>query len=124
MRGTRWIGGLTVTAGVAAALLAGGGTALADAGTPPAPVAKDACTVRIPALLARIDKVTTRINADASTKGSTAWLQARAAAARAAGHAAAADLLDLRIANRPHRLEDVARAKASIEAVRTKDCTG
>ena len=44
-------------------------------------------------MLARIDKLTARINGDASVKGSTAWLRAKADKARAAGYTALADLL-------------------------------
>jgi len=83
----RWAAALAVTTAAASALLiggvVGGGTALAD--TPPTDHANSAiCTQRIPAVLARIDKVTNRINGDASVKGSTAWLRAKAAQARAA----------------------------------------
>ena len=65
----------------AGAMALGGGTALAD--TPPTNPAPDhansaICTQRIPAVLARIDKLTARINGDASVKGSTAWLRAKA----------------------------------------------
>lgn len=87
----RWIGGL-VTAATAGVLLAGG-TAFADTSIPPpaststssstsstAPVphkGEGVCTKRIPALLARIDTLTAKINGDVNTRGSTAWLTAQ-----------------------------------------------
>jgi hypothetical protein len=69
------------------------------------------CTKRIPAILARVDRVTTRINADASTRGSTAWLHAREDTARAAGRTEVADRLQRRIDRRPERLDRLADAK-------------
>ena len=69
------------------------------------------CTKRIPAILARVDRVTTRIKADASTRGSTAWLQAREDKARAAGRTEAADRIQERIDRRPERLDRLADAK-------------
>ncbi len=87
----RWIGGL-VTAATAGVLLAGG-TAFADTSIPPpaststssstsstAPVphkGEGVCTKRIPALLARIDTLTAKINGDVNTRGSPAWLTAQ-----------------------------------------------
>jgi hypothetical protein len=121
---TRWMGGLTATAVTAGALLAGGGTAVADTGTPaPAPAGNDTvCTQRIPALLARIDKVTARINGSASTRGSTAWLQARQDAARSAGNTARADLIAARITDRPQRRAALGNARSQVEHVQSTDC--
>lgn len=120
---------LTAALTAGALLVGGGGVALADA-PPPTPSAPPAspgsnaavCGTRIPKILARIDRLTTRINAGGGTRGSTAWLQARENAARATGRSAAADLLAARIADRPHRLDDLAQLKDQVEQVRAKDC--
>ena len=126
MSRTRWIGGIAASAVAVGALVVGGGTAFADTGTPtPAPPVgsnQKICTERIPQVLAKIDKLTARINGDASVKGSTAWLQARETEARNSGRTALADLIAARISNRPHRLTDLATVKGEVEAVQKKDC--
>jgi hypothetical protein len=123
----RWIAGLAVTAVTAGGLALGTGAALADTPSPtPAPTADHAnsaiCTKRIPAALARIDKVTARINGDATVKGSTAWLQDKADKARAAGYTALADLLTERVSNRTDRLSELAKLKTEVEHVQSTDC--
>ncbi len=119
----RWAACLAVTAATAVALALGGGTALAD--TPPADHANSAiCTQRIPAVLARIDKLTNRINGDASVKGSTAWLRAKADQARAAGYPALADLLTARAGDRPGRLDELAKLRTDVQHVQSTDCAG
>jgi hypothetical protein len=80
------------------------------------------CTKRIPAILARVDRVTTRINADASTRGSTAWLHAREDTARAAGRTEVADRLQRRIDRRPERLDRLADAKKRATEFRDANC--
>ncbi len=126
MSRTRWVGGIAASAVAVGTMVVGGGTAFADTGTPtPAPEAgsnQKICTERIPKLLAKIDKVTTKINGDASVKGSTAWLQAKETEARNSGRTALADLIQARVSNRPHRLTDLATVKGEIEAVQKKDC--
>ncbi|GAA1863789.1 hypothetical protein GCM10009836_50170 [Pseudonocardia ailaonensis] len=123
----RWMGGTIAAVVVAGGIAAGTGVALADPGTPPssaAPAAKPdkVCTERIPKALARIDKLSTRIGGDASTKGSTAWLQDRAQKARSSGHTALADLLDQRAADRPQRTQQLATLKTQLLDVQKKDC--
>lgn len=124
MNRTRWIGGIAAIAATVTALVLGGGTASADTGTGTATPGSNAkvCTVRIPALLAKIDRVTTRINGGASTKGSTAWLQTRQDAARASGRTALADLIGVRIANRSQRLADLAQVRSRVLKVQSTDC--
>jgi hypothetical protein len=127
MQTKRWIAGMAVTAVTAGGLALGTGAALADTPSPtPDPTADHAnsaiCTKRIPAALARIDKVTARINGDASVKGSTAWLSAKADKARAAGYTALADLLSERVSNRPDRLSELAKLKTEVEHVQSTDC--
>jgi hypothetical protein len=122
-----WVAGLAVSAVTAGGLALGAGSALAD--TPPstpAPTADHAnsqiCTVRIPAALARIDKITARINGDSSVRGSTAWLQSKADKARSAGYTALADLLTERTSNRPERLTELAKLKTEVQHVQSTDC--
>jgi hypothetical protein len=119
----RWAAGLAVTTAAAGALALGAGTALADA--PPTDHANSAiCTQRIPAVLARIEKLTQRINGDASVKGSTAWLRAKADQARAAGYPALADLLAARADDRPGRLDELTKLRSDVQHVQATDCAG
>jgi len=116
-------GGLAAVAVALTAMALGGGTALAD--TPTADPANSAiCTQRIPAVLARIDKLTARVNGDASVKGSTAWLRAKANEARAAGYTALADLLTARADSRPGRLDELTKLRADVQHVKETDCAG
>lgn len=122
---TRWIAGTAVAAITATSLAFGAGTALADtpAPTPTADHANSAiCTTRIPAILARIDKLTTRINGDATVRGSTAWVQAKADQARSAGYSALGDLLAQRAADRPAKLTELAQLKTEVQHVQATDC--
>jgi hypothetical protein len=114
--------GLAVVAAVGAMAL-GGGTALADTPTPDH-TNSAICTQRIPAALARIDKLTARINADSSVKGSTAWLRAKANEARAAGYGALADLLTARADSRPGRLDELTGLRSDVQHVQATDCAG
>ena len=119
----RWVAGLAATTAAAGALALGAGPALAD--TPPADHANSAiCTQRVPAVLARIDKLTQRINGDASVKGSTAWLRAKADQARAAGYPALADLLTARASERPGRLDELTKLRSDVQHVQATDCAG
>ena len=115
-----------VTAGL---LLATAAPALAaEDGPPQGPItltpeqAHFVCTKRIPAILARVDRVSTRIGADASTRGSTAWLQAREDKARAAGRTEAADRIQERIDARPERLDRLADVKKRATEFRDANC--
>jgi hypothetical protein len=127
MNGTRWVGGIAASVVAVGALALGGGSALADTGTPaPEPAAgsnEKICNERIPQLLAKIDRVTERINADETTVGSTAWLRAKEGKARSSGRTVLADLIQLRISHRPERLEALTQARDEVENVRTANCT-
>jgi hypothetical protein len=128
----RRIGGTAAASAVVLGLLlAGSGTALADGpGTSATqgPItlspeqATYVCTKRIPAILSRIDRVTTRINADANTRGSTAWLQARHDKAQSAGHTDVADRIQKRIDGRPAKLDRLADAKKRATDFRAANC--
>lgn len=110
-------------------VLAGSGTALADApGPSQGPItlspeqATYVCTQRIPAILSRIDRLTTRAGADAATRGSTAWLQARHD--RAAGHPEVADRIQKRLDGRPEKLGKLADLKKRVTDFRDQNCAG
>lgn len=124
MRSTRWIAGLAATTATAGLLLAGtafAGTSIAEES--PNPRADSTyCTVRVPAVLDRIDRLVDRIGAGADTRGSTAWLEAKADKARAAGYTSTADLLDARVQARPARLEQLSTFKADVENIQATDC--
>ncbi len=124
MRTTRWIAGLAATAATAGLLLAGtafAGAATAD-GTPTPRAASTFCTVRVSAVLDRIVRLVDRIGAGADTRGSTAWLEAKADKARAAGYASTADLIDARVQARPARLEQLSTFKTDVENIQATDC--
>ncbi len=112
-------------------LLAGAGTAWADdpdttATQGPITLSPEqavaVCTKRIPGILSRIDRVTTRIGADAATRGSTAWLAARRDRARAAGRTEEADRIQRRIDGRPERLDRLAGTRERVTAFRDANC--
>ena len=125
-----------VTVGLTLGLLvAGTGTASADdpgsaiaAPSTQGPITLNAeqatylCGTRIPAILSRVDRLTTRINADANTLGSTAWLEARHDRAQAAGRSDEADLLQKRIDGRDTVLSRLADAKKRITDFRDGNC--
>ena len=127
----RVAGVATASAVTLGLLLTGTGTALADdPGTTAAqgPItlspeqATYVCTKRIPAILSRVDRVTTRVTADASTRGSTAWLQARHDKAKAAGRTEEADRIQKRIDGRPAKLDRLADAKKRVTGFRDANC--
>ena len=110
---------------------AGSGTALADApGTSQGPItlspeqATYVCTQRIPAILSRIDRLTTRAGADAATRGSTAWLQARHDTAQKAGHPEVADRIQKRLDGRPEKLGRLADLEKRVTDFRDRNCAG
>jgi hypothetical protein len=122
MRSLRWSGPLAVMASTAGLLLVGSSVAVADPGTSSPRNQSAVCTQRIPAVLDRIDRLTDRINGDADTRGSTAWLKAKSEQARNAGFVALADLLETRAAARPERLDELAELKSDVQDVQAKDC--
>jgi hypothetical protein len=77
---------------------------------------------RVPQLLARTEKLQGRLSADASTRGSLAWLAAQQAKASANGHADRAQMLASRLTFRrelagilPDRLTWLRQAQAICE---------
>jgi hypothetical protein len=133
-RTRRMLGATVVTLASTALLVAGGGIASAattDGSPPPTPQAPitlsqeqsvQVCTVRIPKLLGRIDKLQTRIAAGADTPGSTAFLQQRVQKAKDAGRTAVADRLQKRLDQRPDKVTRLADAKTRIEQFKDEKC--
>ncbi|MCX6461980.1 MAG: hypothetical protein NTW05_00055 [Pseudonocardiales bacterium] len=80
------------------------------------------CQERIPALLARIDRLTDRIDGDATAVGSTAWLEERVAVAREAGRDARADALQRRLEGRPEVTDRLAEVERRVTAFRDDHC--
>lgn len=133
------------TAALAGALALGAAVpALADATTTPTPTASpsthvtvDGSTVTITTDLAtvqawctrdhkaqqRLTELQQRIQADAGTKGSVAWLRARAAAATAAGHPDHARRLTDRADRRQDRLPQIAAALTRLQNADSTVCS-
>ena len=105
-----------VAATTAALLVGGAGTAFAD------PQATHVCTTRIPAILDRVDRLSARISADASTPGSTAWLEARRDHADGAGRTEVAHRLQERIDGRPEKLDRLDEVTQRVTAFRDANC--
>jgi len=83
----------------------------------------DLACARVPNLTTRVEKVLARINGDAETRGSIAWLETKADQARDNGREQLAELIENRIAVRTERidvleirLDNLAEAAAACEA--------
>ncbi len=83
----------------------------------------DLACARVPNLTARVEAVLARIQGDADTVGSIAWLESKAAEARENGREQLAGLIENRIAVRTERidvlvirLDNLAEAAAACEA--------
>ena len=83
----------------------------------------DRACARVPNLTARVESVLARIQGDADTVGSIAWLESRAAEARENGREQLAGLIENRIAVRTEqidvlevRLDNLAEAAAACAA--------
>ena len=108
--------------GLAFTGVAGAQAARADVTLPPGGVLEKQITSycgRVPELLERIDKAQTRINGDADTRGSLAWLKARQAKARA-DHRRVAERLERRIDRRTERLAKLPELKVKLTAAKSE----
>jgi hypothetical protein len=129
----------TVALGTSAVVLMGGlvgntTVAAADPTPTPSPSASYApitlspeesqrlCAEVLPKLIARREKLATRISGGADVKGSVAWLKARAAKQRTKGHEKVADRQEKRAERRGARLEQLGKIKTELEAFKTKHC--
>ncbi len=80
-------------------------TAAQAATTPALPARYERACLRIPNLQIRTNNVITRLNGDAATKGSLAWLQAQIDDATAKGRTQLATVLQNRLAVRTQTLQ-------------------
>ncbi|HVW41534.1 MAG TPA: hypothetical protein VHC18_09310 [Amycolatopsis sp.] len=118
--------------GAAALVAAGAPAAYADTTTPPPPSygpitlspqeSQHLCADVLPKLIDRRNKLTARINGDANTKGSVAWLKARAQSQRDKGHTQIADRLTQRADKRQSRLGDLAKAEQQLTDFKNAHC--
>jgi hypothetical protein len=81
-----------------------------------------ALCAKAPELLDRVDRLRTRIQADASTSGSVAWLRVRAEQARADGRTAVAERLDDRADHRAARVDNLDAAAVRIGQAQATVC--
>lgn len=82
------------------------------------------CTHKVPKIEERTKKLVTRINGDASTKGSTKWLQARAQKEKDAGRSTTAQLLTERASKRAGQVDKLNQINQWATDFATKYCGG
>lgn len=117
---------ITTAVLLAAAALTGGTPT--DAPPPVAPITLSAeqsaalCRDRIPSLLARIGRITDRLEGDADTAGSTARLAQRLDLARSAGRDEAAAVLERRLERRTELAGRLPEVAARVTAFRDAHC--
>jgi hypothetical protein len=78
---------------------------------------------QVPDLLSKVDKAQTRINGDADTKGSLAWLKAKQDQAAANHHPRVADRLGLRLKWRTERLARLPKVKSNLTKAKSECAT-
>lgn len=119
--------------GSAVLLAVGAPAAYADTTRPAPPPSQGAITLNpadaqylcsdlLPKLVDRTNKLTARINGDANTKGSVAWLKARAQAQTSKGHTRAADTLNQRADKRQSRVADLANVQKRLTDFENANC--
>lgn len=117
-----------ITAAIAAGLaLTGTATATAQTDEPVtitlgAEQVQHLCEKRLPKVEKRVDRLLTRINGDAQTRGSAEWLRAKAATEREAGRETSAELLDERADRRLGRVDDLTKIKQWVTDFKTDHC--
>jgi len=127
----------TVALGTSAVVLVGGlvgSTTVASADPTPTPTpsykqvtlspeeSQRLCAEVLPKLIARREKLATRINGGADVKGSVAWLKARAEKQKAKGHPKIAAQLEKRADRRSERLKQLGTMKTKLETFRSQHC--
>ena len=108
---------------VPAAAETGGQAVVAGQSTAAGQQDRPAYCDRIDKVLPKRQAVVTRLEGDANTKGSIAWLNAKAAAATAAGNAELATLFTDRAALRTQVLEPLKTVTADLVAVQQAHCS-
>lgn len=113
---------IAAAAGLATALLLAAAPAMAaDTGPEHIEERLDRACARVPDLTTRVENALERINGDAETRGSIAWLEAKAAEARENGRDQLADLIEIRIDIRTERI-DVLELRLDFLAVAAEVC--
>lgn len=121
---------IVISTGLAALMVLGAAPAMAATPELPNPMGPeqrqerlDRACARVPDLTARVESVLARIQGDADTVGSLAWLENKADEARANGRDGLAELIENRIAVRTERidvlvvrLDNLAEAAAACDA--------
>lgn len=110
-----------VSAGNAAPAAAPAGITLPDGGVLEQRITK--FCGRVPDLLERIDKASTRISGDADTKGSLAWLKAQQAKAESNDRKRVAQRIERRIERRTDRLARLPELKVKLTAAQGECAT-
>jgi hypothetical protein len=113
-----------------AAVASAQGTAQEDPSTQPGPVTitlspeqvSRLCERRLPKIEKRTSRLVERIQGDENTRGSAAWLRARAGAERAAGHEETAQLLEERAERREGLVSDLNNINKWAVDFRTEHC--
>ncbi|TDV50873.1 hypothetical protein [Actinophytocola oryzae] len=119
---------LVVGAVVAVGLVVGGAaTAVADPSEPvtitlSADQVQNLCEKRLPKIEQRATRLLERIQGDASTRGSAAWLRARAAKERDAGRETSAQLLEERADRRAGHVDQLDQAKKWATDFQSQHC--
>jgi hypothetical protein len=113
---------IAAAAGLATALLLAAVPAMA-ADTRPEHIEErlDRACARVPNFTTRVENALERINGDAETRGSIAWLEAKAAEAEENGREQLADLIEIRIEIRTKRI-DVLELRLDFLAVAAEVC--
>ena len=112
-----------VLAATASAQTIAGQAVSATAQSDPAPSGKPKYCDRIDKALTRRQQAQTRLNGDANTRGSIAWLTAKAEAATAAGDDALAKLYTDKAALRSQLLEPLKTVTADLDALIQANCS-
>lgn len=81
------------------------------------------CHERLPKAQARVEKALTRIQADASTKGSAAWLRARSEKAAADGHDDLARRLEFRADQRLGHVDELTTLRTTLAGIASGVCS-
>ncbi len=103
------VGAAVVTAGAALMVPSAAQAASTTDTTSELPVRYQRACLRIPNLQLRTDNLITRLNGDATVRGSLAWLQAQIDDANAKGRTQLATVLENRLAVRTQSLEVLAQ---------------
>lgn len=113
----------TIAFAVPAAAATGGQVAVGQAAVAGQAVDRPAYCDRVDKAVHRRQDITSRLEGDANTKGSIAWLTAKAATATAAGNADLAALSTARAALRSQVLDPLKTVTADLVAIQQARCS-